>query len=268
MRYPAGVPCWVDTLQPDPRGAGKFYGDLFGWEIAGPWPMENGGDYYVALFGGEQVAGIGALPPAAPGGTAWGTYVSVDAVEDAVQRAVGAGAKIVVHPVDASPAGRLAVLTDPAGAIFGVWEAGDREGAERVNAPSAWSMSALSTHDVDGSNAFYGTLFGWQTQTFGGAAGARAELYRLPGYVGGVPNQPVPRDVVAVVFESTDERPATWNVDFWIDDAEAAVARITRGGGTVIAPPFDEGPFRRLVAADPWGAVFSLSQLVPDRYRP
>ncbi|MBV9408964.1 MAG: VOC family protein [Candidatus Eremiobacteraeota bacterium] len=263
-RYPAGVPCWVDTLQPDVRAATAFYRDLFGWEIAGPGPMENGGEYFVARHSGQDVAGIGQLPPGAPGGTAWATYVSVDSVEDAVQRAVDAGATVLVQPVDASPAGRLAVLADPVGAIFGVWEPGDREGAQRVNAPSAWSMSALSTRDVDGANAFYGTLFGWQTESFG-AAGARAELYRLPGYVGGVPNQPVPRDVVAVVFESTDERPAAWNVDFWIDDVEAAAARITQAGGTIIAPPFDEGPFRRIVAADPWGAVFSLSQLFLDR---
>ncbi len=28
--YPAGVPCWVDTLQPDPELAMRFYGAIFG----------------------------------------------------------------------------------------------------------------------------------------------------------------------------------------------------------------------------------------------
>ena len=31
--YIAGVPCWVDTSQPDPDAAADFYGGLFGWEF-------------------------------------------------------------------------------------------------------------------------------------------------------------------------------------------------------------------------------------------
>ena len=31
--YPAGVPCWLDTSQPDPEAAAAFYGGLFGWEF-------------------------------------------------------------------------------------------------------------------------------------------------------------------------------------------------------------------------------------------
>ncbi|MGH7707578.1 MAG: hypothetical protein ACREM6_06580 [Vulcanimicrobiaceae bacterium] len=61
--YPPGVPCWVETLQADPRAAIAFYAGLFGWEAAGPGPMPDaGGAYYVARVAGQDVAGIATLP--------------------------------------------------------------------------------------------------------------------------------------------------------------------------------------------------------------
>jgi hypothetical protein len=75
-----------------------------------------------------------------------------------------------------------------------VWQLGEHRGAEVVNEPGAWAMSLLSTPDAEAATAFYGAVFGWQTEDFGGAT-----MLRLPGYVGGEPQQPVPRDVVAVM---------------------------------------------------------------------
>ena len=86
-------------------------------------------------------------------------------------------------------------------------------------------------------------------------------LWRLPGYVGGVPEQPVSREVVAVMARAGDGEAAHWRVDFWIADADAAAARATRLGGSVVAGPEDAGPFREAVLADPAGATFSVSQL-------
>ncbi len=59
-----GVPCWVETLQPDPPAALGFYGALLGWEFPEPGPMPGGlpGDYFVAQVEGREVAGIGTLP--------------------------------------------------------------------------------------------------------------------------------------------------------------------------------------------------------------
>ena len=54
-RYPAGVPCWVETLQPDPRAAAAFYAGVLGWEFTGPGPMPGGGNYYVGRLGGRDV---------------------------------------------------------------------------------------------------------------------------------------------------------------------------------------------------------------------
>jgi len=256
--YRAGVPCWVETLQPDPHEALSFYGSVFGWDAAGIGVTPDGGAYVVARIGSDDVAGIATLPRSGAAEPQWATYVAVADVDAAARRARDAGGRVVVPPLDASPAGRLAIVEDPTGATFGLWQAAARRGAQRVNAPGAWAMSALTTPNVERANAFYGAVFGWRTEPFQLGA-ADAVLYRLPGYVGGTEQQPVPRDVVAVGMASPDGA-SHWNVDFWIDGIDAALARVARGGGSVVTGPFDAPPFRRAVVRDPAGAVFSISE--------
>jgi predicted enzyme related to lactoylglutathione lyase len=267
--YPPGVPCWVETLQADPRVAMDFYAMLFGWEFAGPgdMPGDESDGYYVARLGGRDVAGIGSMAArGAPRTPTWTTYVRVDSASDAAARAIEAAGNVLVEPLDAPPAGTLAILADPTGAPFGVWEAEDRQGAQRVNEASAWSISTLSTNDLERAAAFYGDMFGWRTDAFGDpAAGAR--IIRLPGYVGGEPRQPVPRDTVGLIVPARPDapHPARWSVDFWIDDVDGAAARTAAAGGQVIAQPFDMGNFRTAVLTDPAGAAFSISQLMRGR---
>jgi predicted enzyme related to lactoylglutathione lyase len=267
-RYPAGVPCWVETLEPDPRAALDFYGPLFGWEFAGPGPMaaDPSSQYFVAQVRGRDVAGVGSVRDrSSPSAAAWGTHVRVDSADETAEMAKNAGGSLRADPFDVLPAGRMAVLADPAGALFCVWEAKAREGAQLVNEPRAWSLSALRTTDPQSSEAFYGAVFGWQPEPFG-EAGAPITLWRLPGYVGGTPRQPVPRDVVGVMTPigsdgSPSSAPPHWSVDFWVDDADATAGQATRLGGKVIQPPSDTPGFRSAVLEDPQGAVFSVSQL-------
>jgi predicted enzyme related to lactoylglutathione lyase len=235
--YPPGAHCWVDTLQPDPEAALEFYGPLFGWEFAGPGP----GPYYVARLDGRDVAGIGALPEGAP---FWATYIRVESAE-------AAGGIFI----DASPAGRIAVVSDPAGAVFGAWEPLDRAGAQLVNEPSTWTMSSLHTTDPEGAVAYYGERFGWQPEPLGPIT-----LFRLPGYVGGEPGQALPRDVVAVMAPPDPSVPNHWNVNFRVADADAFVAHASELGATILMAPMDTPGFRNAVIADPAGAVFSISQ--------
>jgi hypothetical protein len=256
--YPAGVPCFVDTLTADLDAAKSFYGGIFGWDFDGPGPMPGDppGAYFVARVGGDDVAGLGTLP--AQGGgeipPAWNTHVSVDSADEAAARATAAGGSLLVEPFDAPPAGRMAVIADPAGAVFVVWEAGARAGAARVNEHSAWAMSLLTTPDPNVAKAFYGHLFGWEAEAFG-----PFWVFRLPGYHGGEARQPVPRDVVAAMTAG-ESGPATWSVDFWIADADGAAAAASELGGSVIAEPFDDAMFRRAVLAAPDGATFAISQ--------
>ncbi|MFZ1992581.1 MAG: VOC family protein [Solirubrobacteraceae bacterium] len=264
--YPAGVPCFVDTLTADVDAAKTFYGGIFGWEFAGPGAMPDDppGQYFIARVDGDDVAGFGTLPAGserdAP--SAWTTHVSVESADDAAARAAAAGGTLLVEPFDVPPAGRMAVIADPAGAVLGVWEAGQRVGAARVNEPSAWAMSLLTTPDPDGARTFYGELFGWEAEEFGPSIW----LFRRPGYVGGEPEQPVPRDVVAAMTAADPSglaggMPPAWSVDFWIADADAAAGAASGLGGSVVAEPFQDANFRRAVLAAPDGATFSVSQL-------
>jgi predicted enzyme related to lactoylglutathione lyase len=263
-RYPAGVPCWVETLQPDPQAAQAFYAALFGWEIAGPGPMRGAppNQYFVARLRGRDVAGIGSLPDGLASAV-WSMHVRVDDAGAAATRASAAGGRLLNGPFDVPPAGRMAVLADPAGAVFCVWEARTREGAQVVNELCAWAMGALLTRDPAAASAFYGAVFGWEPQPL--PMGSReVTLFRLPGYVGGEPQQPVPRDVVAVMeVLGPGPVPPHWALDFWIADADDAVARAGRLGASVVVPVEESPYFRTAVLRDPQGATFSVSQLRP-----
>ncbi|MDQ6606629.1 MAG: VOC family protein [Actinomycetota bacterium] len=265
--YPSGVPCWVDTMTPDVPGAIGFYEAVFGWEFDGPGPMPDpSGGYYVARLRGRDVAGVGSSSPGSELPPAWNTYVSVPSAEAAVRRSVSAGGTVLFPPFDALPAGRAAVIADPAGAVIGIWEPRDRQGARLLNEPSAWAMSLLRTSHTATAAGFYESVFGWRAETID-MGGAELTLFRLPGYVGGEPEQPVPRDMVAGMMGFGDEQIRAgvvphWSVDFWIDDADAAAAKTPGLGGAVLTAPHELPPFRRAVLADPAGASFSVSQLV------
>ena len=253
--YQPGVPCWVDTWQPDANAAVAFYAQLFGWETEDTMPPDVPGEHHMCRLRGSDVAAIASRPGAAPPTTAWTTYVWVESAEEAAAKAVDAGGGILMDPFDSLDGGRIAVLTDPGGAVFGVWQPGAHKGAQRVNEPGAWAMSQLITADPDAANAFYGELFGWEPEPFG----SEITMWRLPGFVGGEPEQPVPRDVVAVMARG--EGPPRWAVDFWIGDADAAAAKAVELGGTVVMPPSDSPVGRAAVLADPQGAAFSVSAL-------
>jgi uncharacterized protein len=259
--YPAGVPCWVDTLQPDPETAMRFYGELFGWEFDGPGPMAGGG-YYVARLRGRDVAGIGSWPQQSAA-VGWNTVIAVADLESAAAAVSDAGGDLVLEATDAAPAGRMAVARDPLGASFCLWEAQERRGAQLVNEPSAWAMSTLQTTNAESSMAFYAQVFGWQAETFELDRAMQVTLLRLPGYVGGEPEQPVARDVVAVMIEHDSDEASRWSVDFWIKDAVAAAAAAGELGGQVLVTPHEIPGFRRAILADPAGAAFSVSELRP-----
>jgi len=258
-QYPPGVPCWVETLQPDPRAALEFYGPLFGWEFTDPGPLAGDlpGEYFVARLEGRDVAGVGLLPEGVgPPVAVWNTHIRVDSAAAAAERAKAAGAAVLAGPLDALPAGRFAVLVDPAGAAISVWEARARAGAQLVNEPATWMMSSLHVTDRDRAIAFYRSMFGWEPEASGPLT-----LWRLPGY-NGEPQGTVPPDVVAVMAPSDAAVPPHWNVNLRVDDADVTAALATSLGGAVLAPVFDTPGFRNAILADAQGAVFSISELI------
>jgi predicted enzyme related to lactoylglutathione lyase len=260
--YEPGVPCWVTAVAPDAEAAAEFYAGLFGWETENLMPADHPGKYIVCRLRGREVAAVVSPHGApAPPQAVWTTHVWVDSAEATAARAVEAGGSVIGEPFDSPGGGRQAILADPQGAVFCAWEPAGRNGAQAVNEPGAWAMSALTTEQHDRMAAFYAELFGWQAEEMPGTGG-EIRLLRLPGFVGGEPQQPVPRDVVAVLVPTGAEGAPRWSVDFWVSDTDAAAERAAELGGATVVGPYDVPGFRQAVLADPQGATFTVSQLM------
>jgi uncharacterized protein len=275
--YPTGVPCWIDTGRADPEAAASFYGDLFAWEFENRMPADSPDRYFVAQLGGRDVAGIGSQTDASSA-PVWNTYIWVESADDAAARAERAGGSVVEAPFDVGDAGRMAVLADPAGAAFCVWQANRHRGAQVVNEPGTWNWSDLNTRDEEGSRAFYGEVFGWEADTvdLGGTSGT---MWRRPGY-GDVLEQNNPgirsrheqggapegfTDAIGwMMLMSSDQSPDDagphWHVTFSVDNTDAIAERAMELGGEVLVPPFDAGPTRVAILRDPDGAAFTVSK--------
>jgi uncharacterized protein len=230
-----------------------FYTDLFGWEAENTMPPDVTGKHFMCRLRGRDVAAVASRPEAAPAVTAWGTYVWVENAGETAAKAADAGGDVVMQPFESLDGGRIAVIGDPAGASIGVWQPGTHKGARLVNEPGAWSISLLSTPDTEGAASFYRAVFGWNTEAFG----SDFTMFRLPGFAGGEPQQPVPRDVVAGMTAGDGQ--ANWSVDFWTEDADATAETAKELGGSVVTGPFDTPVGRTAVVADLEGAAFSVS---------
>jgi predicted enzyme related to lactoylglutathione lyase len=275
--YIPGVPCWVDTSQPDPEAAVDFYRGLFGWEFEDVMPPEPEGKYFMARLRGGDVAAVGSIPEAAPPMAMWNTYIWVDSADDAASKVRDAGGGVLMEPFDVVDAGRMAVVTDREGAAFCVWQAKQNQGAQIVNEPGSLSFNGLGTRDIEAAKSFYGSVFGWTTLDVGGGA----EMWTLPGYgdhlerdnpdlrkqlaeTGGPPGF---EDVVASINPLPDDQPDTpahWSVTFAVEDADATAARATELGGTLVVPPLDAPWVRMTIINDPQGATLIASQFVPE----
>jgi uncharacterized protein len=274
--YIPGVPCWVDTSQPDPHAALDFYTGLFGWEFESGMPPDAPGEYFVARLRGGDVAAVGSVPEGIPPMAMWNTYVWVDSADDAAAKVADAGGSVVMEPFDIMGFGRMAVFSDPEGAVFCVWQGREHRGARIVNEHGALNFNGLHTRDVESAKSFYGSVFGWTTLAIDAG-----EMWTLPGYgdhleranpglreqirqMGGPEGF---EDVVASINPIPDDQPDTpphWSVTFGVDDAEAIAAKATELGGRVVVPPLDVPWSRITVVGDPQGATLIASQFVPE----
>ena len=275
-RYIPGVPCWIDTNQPDPQAAADFYRGLFGWELEDQMPPGSGAHYFAARIRGQDVAAISSVPEGAPSAAMWNTYVWVDSADATAETVREAGGTVMSEPFDVFDAGRMAVCGDPEGAVFSLWQPNRHRGATVVNEPGSFNFNDLHTRDLDRAKTFYGAVFGWTTLEMDGDFTA----WTLPGYGDFLETiNPGTRernaalsapagfeDVVASLILLGDDEPDTpahWGVTFGVDDADAAAQRTRELGGTVVAGPFDAPWVRMAVIADPQGATFVASQFVP-----
>jgi uncharacterized protein len=275
-RYIPGVPCWIDTTQPDPAAAAAFYGELFGWEFEDVMPAESPMRYFMARLPGGDVGAVASQPEGAPPAAVWNTYVWVQDSDETAAKVRAAGGSVLMDAADVGDSGRMAVCADPEGAAFSVWQANQHRGAAVVNEHGSLNFNNLNTRDIESARRFYGAVFGWETLRVGDG-----HAWALPGY-GDFLEQRNPgmrenmaamgaperfEDVVASVVEIADDQPdvpAHWALTFGVDDADRIAARAAELGGRVVVPPVDAPWVRMTVIADPQGATFTASKFVPE----
>jgi uncharacterized protein len=265
-RYIPGVPCWIDTTQPDPEAAVAFYGGLFGWQFEDVMPPGSPVRYFIARLGGGDVAAVSSQPEGAK--TAWNTYIWVESADETAEKVRAAGGTLLGEPMDVGEAGRMVVCADPAGATFSLWQPKAHRGATVVNEPGSVNFNDLHTSDVDGARAFYGAVFGWDLLDMSmWALPAYGDFLeeRNPGTRARVAEFGGPsrfEEVVASLLRI--DGPARWGVTFGVDDADAIASRAAELGGKVLIPPVDAPWVRTTVIADPAGAVFTANKFVPE----
>ena len=272
--YIPGVPCWVDTSQPDPQAAVDFYSGLFGWEFENVMPPGSDGMYFMGRIRGLDAAAVGSIPEGAPAMATWNTYVWVDSADATADKVRDAGGSVLMEPFDVMDAGRMGVFADPEGAVFCAWEPRQHKGARIVNEHGTLNFNTLNTRDAERAKDFYGAVFGWGVLDLGGGS-----AWTLPGYgdhlaerdpeirarvteLGGPTGF---EDVVAsfmAIPEDQPDTPAHWGVTFGVDDADAIAGKAIGLGGKLLAGPFDAPWVRMAVIADPAGATFVASQFV------
>jgi uncharacterized protein len=244
IRHEPGTISWSDLGTTDPGAAKAFYTSLFGWE-AEDLPIPDGGTYSMLRKDGKDAAALSAAQEGMP--SFWNAYVTVESADDAAGKARYLGATVVAEPFDVMDAGRMAVIQDPTGAVFCVWEPRSNIGAQIVNAPGALTLSQLNTGDPERAIRFYSELFGWRSEPMQGGDTPYWGLYNGDRLAGGV-----------MLLAPEMGAPPHWLSYFGTESVDEAAGRIAELGGQVMVPPTEVPGGKILVAQDPQGAVFGL----------
>jgi len=245
--YAPGTFCWSELATSDQEAAKAFYGALFGWQ-AQDNPVGEGAYYSMQLLDGKVVAAIAAQPQQqrdAGVPPLWNSYVSVADADAVAERAKTLGADVHAPPFDVFTVGRMAVLADPQGAYFMLWQPREHVGAQLVNAPGALVWNELQSPDIDASASFYGDLFGWGFEEMAGSPERYLTIKNAGAYNGGVRGL-------------TPPSPPSWLTYFGVQDIDQGLAKLTELGGSALAGPIDIQMAKIAVVADPQGAVFAL----------
>ncbi|MFJ9815334.1 VOC family protein [Streptomyces sp. NPDC101151] len=248
-RHAPGTPCWVSLMVHGVATTEEFYGALFGWEFR-PGPQQLG-PYVRALLDGHEVAGIGQLPPDRRLPVAWTPYLASDDVDQTADQVRLCGGTVAVGPLDAAEAGRIAIASDPSGAVFGIWQGAAHLGTALSGVPGTPAWNELLTFETAGVTKFYETVFGYEEEPV-----VSADFDYVTLRVGGRPvaglhgvGHALPRD-----------RGPHWLTYFEVADADETLRQAVDLGGRVLEPAHDSEHGRVATLADPEGAVFSVLQ--------
>jgi len=249
--------CWPELATPDAAKAKAFYAGLFGWE-----PVDvptAGGAYALLKLRGKDVAALRTLSgpeleQKVP--SHFMTYVSTASVDASAAKAAELGGKVCHGPFDVEGVGRMAVVSDPEGVVFALWEARGHIGAQLVGEENTLCWTELGSRDPDAATAFYGGLFGWTFEASGASGpGEYVEIRREGQEIGGI--LPMRGDGWGGV-------PARWGPYFFVTDCDAVAANAAKLGGAAVVPPTDIPHVGRFaLLRDDQGAHFSVIAMAP-----
>ncbi|KUO03279.1 VOC family protein [Streptomyces caeruleatus] len=249
-RHTPGTPCWVSLMVHGPAATQEFYGALFGWEFQ-PGPQQLG-PYVRALLNGHEVAGIGQLPPDRHLPIAWTPYLASNDADLTADTVRLCGGTVGVGPLDAGEAGRMAICSDPSGAVFGIWQGAEHRGTAITGVPGTPAWNELLTFESVNVAKFYETVFAYEEEPVV-SAGFDYVTLRIDG-------RPV-AGIHGVGTALPRDRGPHWMTYFEVADTDETVERVVDLGGHVLEPAHDSEHGRVATVADPEGARFSLIQI-------
>ena len=255
--YKPGTFCWVELGTSDSGAAKSFYSQLFGWEYEDN-PMGPDMVYTMLKLNGKEIGGLYNLMPdmVAQGiPPNWLSYISVTNADEACEKIKAAGGTVINGPFDVASHGRMAMVKDPADAVFAIWQAKEHKGSEIYNVPNSFCWNELATPDTAKAGDFYTGLFGWGKNVREMSPGFSYTSFTNGDRQAGGMYKPTPE---------MGEIPANWLTYFAVSDTDATAKKATELGAKAIVPPADIPEVGRFaVIQDPQGAVFGIIKLNP-----
>ncbi len=253
LAFAPGTFCWAELATTDGPGAKKFYGELFGWE-ADDMPIGPDMVYTMLKLDGKVVGALFQKDETMKDvPTHWASYVSVTSADETAAKAKSLGGTVMKEPFDVFDAGRMAVIIDPTGATFCIWQAGKHTGYGVKGQPNTVSWNELVTTDTARAIDFYTKLFGWNANTHGDPM-EYTEWMNGAEHAGGMMQ----------IGPHMGPVPPHWGIYFAVDDCDTSFQKATTLGAQPIVPPMDIPNVGRFsVIKDPQGAVFSIIKLTP-----
>ncbi len=255
IKHAPGTFCWVELTTTDVGGAKSFYTDLMGWEAEDD-PIPGGGVYTMLRVGKKNLGGLYQMNEEMKGVPPnWLLYVSVESAAEAAAKVKNLGGTVVKDAFDVMDIGSMAVLQDPTGATFAVWQPKKHCGTQvTAGEIGGTCWHELATDDVERAGKFYSELFGWTPSILDMPTGPYTMFMNGEVRAGGM-------------LQMTAEWkgiPAHWMVYFTVADCDASAENAKSRGGQIKVPPTDiPGVGRFSVIQDPQGAVCSIIRLEP-----
>jgi hypothetical protein len=249
--------CWIELATTDQAAAKNFYTSLFDWTV-NDFPMGPGQSYSMFFLEGRNAGAAYTIDPQQMKGVPpnWLLYVAVDNADESAAKATAAGGKIVAGPFDVMEFGRMAVIADPTGAHFAIWQPKTHKGFGVAGVPGTLCWADLSTADPAAAKPFYEAVFGWQIAPGEHDSSGYLHIKNGEQFIGGIPP----------AQHRNPNAPPHWLGYFLVTDADASTAKAKELGAQVYFGPMTmENVGRWSVIADPQGAISALFQPVEHK---